>query len=215
MQITYLGHSSFKIKTDTATIITDPYSFSVGLHYPKQKAEIVTISHDHEDHNNREGIVNEDCLFIDAPGEYEIKDIMIHGIRSYHDLSKGEDNGKNTVFVINAEGITLCHLGDLGHPLSAEELKEIGNVDVLFVPVGGVFTINASVAKDIVKKIDPSYVIAMHYKQEGLSEVFANMAPIETFVEELGLEPTNMEKLSVGVGSLPEEMELVLLERKK
>lgn len=215
MNITYLGHSSFRIKSGSTIIVTDPYSFSTGLHFPKQEAAIVTISHKHEDHSYKEGIKNEDCFFVEGPGEYEIKDIMITGIKTFHDNSNGSENGENVIYIFESEGIKVCHLGDLGHVLDVSKIKELENIDVLFVPVGGVFTIDAAKAREVVKKIDPSFVIPMHYKVEGMSEVFKDLASVDEFVNEITIEPKRMEKLNVTDLSIPEEMELVILERKK
>jgi L-ascorbate metabolism protein UlaG (beta-lactamase superfamily) len=211
MNITYIGHSSFKIRTINATLITDPFDSSIGKRFPKSEADIVSISHDHKDHSNREGIKNENCFFIDAPGEYEIKEVMIRAISTFHDNDQGQDRGKNIIFRIQAEGLNICHLGDLGHELSDKILKEIEATDVLMIPVGGVYTIDPSEAAKIVRKIEPSIVLPMHYKQEGLSATFAQLASLSDFANKLDLEPKQEDKLSIREGTLPDEMELIAL----
>lgn len=211
MMITYLGHSSFKIKTTTATVVTDPFDSSIGLKFPKQEADIVTISHEHNDHSNKKGIKNKDCFFIEAPGEYEIKEVLMRGISTFHDNENGEKRGKNTIYLIQAEGLSICHLGDLGHELSDKVIKEIDMTDVLMIPVGGIYTIDPVVAAKICKKIEPSIILPMHYKKDGLSETFADLASLSDFCEKLGLEAQTEEKLNVREGTLPEEMTVINL----
>jgi len=140
MDITWLGHSSFRIKGKLATIVTDPYGASTGLKLPKTEADIVTVSHDHEDHNDLSRIGG-DFKEVLGPGEYEIREVSIFGISSFHDASGGSERGRNTIYTISMDSMRLCHLGDLGHRLTQEHLREIGEVDILFVPVGGVYTI--------------------------------------------------------------------------
>jgi len=124
------------------SIITDPYKKSIGLILPRSSADVVTISHDHDDHNNIKGISNEPFC-IEGPGEYDIKGIFIKGIYSYHDESKGQERGVNTIYVFSAEDLKICHLGDIGqNELTSEQLDKIGNIDILIIPVGGVYTIN-------------------------------------------------------------------------
>ena len=214
MIISYLGHSSFKIKTNTATIIFDPYESNIGLHFPKQEADIVTISHNHSGHNNKAGIKNESCFFIENPGEYEVKEIMIRGFRTYHDSEQGAVKGLNTAYLIQAEGITICHLGDLGHELSEKLLKEFEIADVLMVPVGGLYTLDVTTASKTVHKLEPSIVLPMHYKTDGLITQFDQLATIEDFANKVNLSITKDEKLTVKDGSLPEEMMLYELEVK-
>ena len=164
MDITYLGHSSFKIKGKQASIVTDPYdSEMVGMKFPKVDADIVTISHHHADHDRGDG-VSQVKKIIDGPGEYEISGVSIIGLTSFHDNKKGADRGKNTIYVIEMDNLRLLHLGDLGHVLSENQIKEIGDVDILFVPVGGFYTLDPQVAVEVLKQIGPSIVIPMHYK---------------------------------------------------
>jgi len=162
MLITYLGHSCFKIKTKETTLITDPFDKSVGINPKKIQADIVTVSHQHHDHNNLEMIEGKPLVF-NISGEYESKGIFIYGFASFHDEHEGRDRGPNTIFLIEAEDLRICHLGDLGHLLPDKLIDELNGVDVLMIPVGGVYTINAKEAQEIINKIEPSIVIPMHY----------------------------------------------------
>lgn len=211
MDIIYLGHSSFRIKGKGMTIVTDPYdSAKVGLKYPKVEANIVTISHDHADHNFPSQIEGSPKI-ISGPGEYEIGGVSIFGIPSYHDDKQGQERGQNTIYSLTVDSINLCHLGDLGHKLSQDQIEQIGNIDILFVPVGGVYTINASQAGDVVSSLEPKIAIPMHFKVPGLSY---ELGSVEDFIKELGVEPIRDSKLSATADRLPEQMQLVVLERR-
>jgi len=182
MDITYLGHSAFRIKTKNHTIVTDPYNSSIGLKFPKTEADLVTVSHDHFDHNDLSGLKDYKKVF-NSPGEYEIGGVSVFGIPSFHDNKKGEERGKNTIFVIETEGVTICHLGDLGHLLAEDQIDEIGDVDILLVPVGGTYTISAKEAVDVVQAIDPKIIIPMHYKLPGLK---VDIESCDKFIKEMG-----------------------------
>lgn len=210
MDITYLGHSSFKLKGKGASVVTDPYSNETGLKYPKVEADIVTISHEHPDHNNSTG-VGGDPKIINGAGEYEIGGVSIFGVPSYHDEKGGEERGRNTIYVINIDGVNVCHLGDLGHKLTSTELDEIGTVHVLLIPVGGVYTIDAGQAVEVVSQLEPSIVIPMHYNTPGLKY---ELGSVEDFLKEIGTEPLRDAKFTVTVTTLPETMQVVVLERK-
>lgn len=198
MEITYLGHSSFKIKTKSATVITDPFDpKEVGLKYSGVEGEIVTVSHNHKDHNAIDKVSSIKKV-LEAPGEYEVSGVSLMGYRTYHDGKEGAERGKNTVFVIEAEGLRLVHLGDLGHALSDELVDEIGDVDVLMIPVGGFYTIGPKEATEIVSKIEPYFVIPMHYKVPDLSPSLGdNMLPVEDFLKESGIITENLPKFSL------------------
>lgn len=197
MDISYLGHSSFKIRTKSATIITDPFdSKMVGLKFPSNEADIVTISHAHADHNFVEKISGIKKIF-NGPGEYEISGVSIMGFPSFHDAKEGSERGKNTIYVFEADNLRFCHLGDLGHQLSDDLTEEIGDTDVLMVPVGGFFTIGPKAAVEIISKIEPYFVLPMHYKISGMAAQFDKLEPIETFLKESGLTAESLPKFSV------------------
>ena len=145
MIITYHGHSCFKLKGKRGTVVTDPYDDAVGFSMPRLSADIVTVSHDHFDHNAAgkiSGTARRDNPFVIAePGEYEVGRISVFGTKTYHDSSKGAERGLNTVYTVLIDGMKICHLGDLGHELTADQLDAIGSIDILLCPVGGSFTI--------------------------------------------------------------------------
>ncbi len=214
MDITYLGHSSFRLRGKNATVVTDPYSEEfVGLKFPKHTAaDIVTVSHEHADHNSIAQIEGSPFL-VRGPGEYEIKGVSIVGQPSFHDNEKGAKRGANTIYRIEIDGVSVVHLGDLGHMLTAEEVDSLDGVDVLLVPVGGFYTIDASTAANLVNEIEPSVVIAMHYQRPGLSPKLSDLSPLSVFLKEIGKEGvTPQPKLVVAKDKIPEEMQVVILE---
>ena len=169
MKVTWLGHSCFLLQGEEGiTILLDPFfGDSVGYPLPKLKADMVMISHDHTDHNNaRAGGSNPEVIF--GPGEYSCLGLEIRGIRSFHDQKKGRLRGENTIFCFQLDGIRICHLGDLGHILSPSQVSEIGPVDLLFLPVGGRYTIDSKGADEVMRQIHPSLVVPMHYRTGGL-----------------------------------------------
>ncbi len=209
MDITWLGHSCFRLKGKQATLITDPYPPEVGYSLGKPAAQIVTLSHDHYDHSYSQGITDSPKV-IRAPGEYEISDVLIIGISTFHDSEGGNEKGKNTVYLIDLDEISVCHLGDLGHGLTAGQVEEIDDVDVLLVPVGGVYTINAPMAAALVRQLEPKVVIPMHYKTEALS---FELEPVERFLEEIGARNVQPQaKLSITKSNLPLSTQVILLD---
>jgi L-ascorbate metabolism protein UlaG (beta-lactamase superfamily) len=217
MDITYLGHSSFKIKTKTATVITDPFDPQMtGLKFAPTEGEIITVSHAHRDHNSTDKISGVKKV-VDGPGEYEISGVSIIGYPSFHDKEQGAKRGKNTIFVIEAEGLRLVHLGDLGHAITEDMINEIGDVDVLMIPVGGEFTIGPKEASEIVSKIEPFFVIPMHYMQEGLNkENFVKLEPVDSFLKESGLPTERLPKFSLKKEDILEDQntKAIVLEKK-
>lgn len=213
MDIYPLGHSSFKIKGKTATIVTDPFDQGmVGLKFPKVEADIVTVSHEHKDHN---AVINVDGnpYIIRGPGEYEIKGVHIVGVSVFHDQKMGAERGKNVMYQIIVDGVTLVHLGDLGHKLSTDQAKEIGTCDILFIPVGGYFTIGADIASEVAAQFEPRIIIPMHFKKPGLNPDFDVLSGVDKFLKEMGKEDvTPVSKLSVTKDKLPEDTEVVVLE---
>lgn len=163
MKIRYFGHSCFEFTTDEGTVLlTDPYK-GVGYEMPKNlTADAVFISHGHFDHSNVEGLRTSILLLF--ADDYTVKEVAISGIECYHDPRQGALRGKNIIFKFTAGGMTFCHMGDVGEPCSDELAEKIGAVDVLFVPVGGTYTVDALGAKEYVDKIAPKAVIPMHYK---------------------------------------------------
>jgi L-ascorbate metabolism protein UlaG (beta-lactamase superfamily) len=212
MYITWLGHSSFKlqdkISSDGITLVTDPFDDKLGIKMPKIEADIVTISHDHEDHNNKSAIKGNPFV-IHCAGEYEVKNVAIEGVEVPHDDKDGKERGKVIAYRIDMDDISIAHLSDLGGPLNPKQLETLGNVDVLLVPVGGKFTLDAKKAVEVVSQIEPRIVIPMHYAVPGLK---LDLDPVEKFIKELGVKPRMEDKLKVIKKDLPtEDMELVIL----
>jgi L-ascorbate metabolism protein UlaG (beta-lactamase superfamily) len=209
MEITWLGHSCFKIKGRQATIVTDPYSPDLGYSLGKLNASIVTISHQHPGHSFTAD-VGGNPRAITGPGEYEISNVLVIGVATFHDKDRGKIRGSNTAYLIEIDEISICHLGDLGHVLTDEQVEELGNVDVLLVPVGGVSTIDSPVAAEIVRQLEPKAVIPMHYKTPALSR---KLEPVEAFLKEMGANNiTPQAKLSLTKSSLPISTQVFLLE---
>ena len=169
MKISWLGHSCFKIESDGGKIIvTDPFDEAVGYPLPKAKADVVTVSHDHHDHNHVAAIGGNPAV-VRGPGKKAAAGIEFEGVASYHDDRGGKRRGKNTIFSFEMDGVRICHLGDLGHLLSEEDAAALGDVDVLMIPVGGVYTLDAGGAKKVVGQIRPKVVIPMHFMTPALT----------------------------------------------
>lgn len=211
MDIQWFGHSCFRLRTRGATVITDPCGPETGYEIPHMRADIVTLSHEHEDHNYCRLVTGEPRI-IRRPGEYEIKGVFIIGIPTYHDRKKGQERGKNTIFTFEMDGLRICHLGDLGHVPSQEQIEELSGVSVLLIPVGGGSTVNAAQAAEVVSLLEPNIVIPMHYFTKDLT---MKLDPVSKFLAEMGQEGVKpQEMLQVQAGNLPEETQIVLLEYK-
>lgn len=210
MTITWYGQSCFRIESKEGSILIDPFSKETGLKVPKIKDDLVLVSHDHIDHNNTEGI-NPEAFLINSPGEYEKQGIFVQGISSFHDKVEGKERGLNTIFRIRTEDMNICHLGDFGESgLSEIQSTEIGDVDVLMIPVGGTYTIDYKEAIELIGTIEPKIIIPMHYKIPGL---VYDMDGVDKFVKELGLTPEKLDKFKIVKKNLPaEEMKLVVFQ---
>jgi len=209
MDISWLGHSCFRLKGSRATVITDPYSAGLGYSLGKPTARIVTVSHEHPGHCYVEGVGGQPRV-VSRPGEYEISDVLIIGIATFHDREGGKKRGKNTVYLMEIDEVAVCHLGDLGHVLTSEQIEDIGNVDVLLLPVGGVSTLNAPMAAEVVRQLEPKVVIPMHYKTPALNR---ELEPVDRFLKEIGAKQVSSQpKLSVTKSNLPLTSQVFLLD---
>lgn len=213
--ITFNGHSCFTIKSAGGqAIVIDPFDpEAAGIKLQKLSANLLLITHSHSDHNYSAGVNPDGEMFtLTGPGEYEIGGSLIRGVNSYHDESKGSERGRNTIYVINVDGVNICHLGDLGQKkLTEAQMEDIGDVDVLMVPVGGVFTIDAKDATEIIAQIEPKIVVPMHYKEDGLKY---ELATLDEFVKQMGLASVEpVKKLTVKKDRLPEELQVVVIEK--
>lgn len=203
-----MGHSCFLIRGKEKTIITDPCHPDLGYRLGEPEADIVTISHSHPGHSYIEGVAN-DPRQIRIPGEYEIGGTVITGVASFHDNRKGEVRGKNTIYVIEMDGVTLCHLGDLGHPLESHLIEELGDIGVLFLPVGEVSTIPIDTAMEIVRQLEPPIVVPMHYKTEAFT---GNLSPVSKFLDTMRIKDLEARpKLSITSSSLLGSTQIVVL----
>ncbi|MBI2042430.1 MAG: MBL fold metallo-hydrolase [Candidatus Nealsonbacteria bacterium] len=188
MHISWHGQSFFQIvaaraKGETVSIAVDPFDETIGLKVPSVSADILLITHSHYDHSNKKAIKG-DPFLIEGPGEYEIKDVSIKGISSFHDEKEGKERGINTIYTIEVEDMRLCHLGDFGQKeLTADQLEKIGDIDILMTPVGGTFTIDAKGANKIISQIEPRIVIPMHY---GLPNLKIKLDGVDKFLKEMG-----------------------------
>ncbi len=200
MRIVWHGHACFEIE-DTATIVTDPHDGkSIGIKAPVVKADIVMVSHDHFDHNSVR-VVKGNFVTVTEPGHREIKGVEIDGIETYHDEEGGAKRGANILYRFHMNGITYCHCGDLGHLLDKEQIESLGDIDVLFIPVGGVFTIDGDKARNVVSDIDPGIAIPMHFRLGGLS---LSVQTVENFLD--GLPKERILRVGNEVQVYPEDL---------
>ena len=214
-KIYWAGQSCFQIslsnsKDNSAEVVIDPYS-DIGLKLPRLSADIVMVTHDHPDHNNI-GAVNGSPFVIQGPGEYEIKEVFIRGIPSFHDDKEGKERGSNTIYIFESENMKFCHLGDLGQSqLSDEQMEKIDSVDVLMIPIGGVYTISANAAQKIISQIEPKIVIPMHYKIPGLKVELDELSKFLKIMGKNAIEP--VDKLTLKFSLLPKEgaMEIIVM----
>jgi L-ascorbate metabolism protein UlaG (beta-lactamase superfamily) len=212
MDITWFGQSCFRLKGKTTTLVIDPFSpEAIGVKLPKDiSAPLVLSSHSHPDHNSFEQ-VKETLLIATGPGEYEYGGVMVTGVKTFHDDQNGAERGTNTVYHILIDGINIVHLGDLGHLLTEEQVSEIGSCDIVMIPVGGLFTIDAGLAAKVVAQLEARIVIPMHYKIEGLK---FDLAPVEEFLKEMGAESVEpLPKLTITRDKLPDETQVVVLSK--
>jgi len=212
MIITWQGHSCFKIQDkigpEGIVVVTDPFGKEVGPKVPNFEADIITVSHDHHDHNNI-GALRGNPYIIKSAGEYDVKGVMVEGIASYHDDKEGKERGNNIIYRIEFDDISVVHLGDLGHVLDNAQLEKLAGTDILLIPVGGKYTIDAKKAVEVIAQIEPRLVIPMHYKTKD-SKI--DIDDVDKFIKELGVAPTYEEKLKISKKELPsEDMELVIL----
>lgn len=216
MKIQYLGHSCFRLIESTGTtIITDPYK-GIGYELPKGlKADAVTVSHGHYDHNNT-GVIGGYPRIIDKEGFYELPGVGITGIKSYHDDRGGALRGENIIYKFGMDGLEICHLGDLGEECSSELLEMILPVNILLIPVGGTYTINAEQAKEYVDRIMPEIVIPMHYKTRSLTLDIDKADAFLNLFDDEETEISEKNTLEFSRDDLTEEKtKIILMERMK
>lgn len=209
MEITLLGHNCFRLRGREVTLITDPFVPPEGS--LRVSADIVTVSHDAAAPNGATDVEGSPRM-VRGPGEYEIKGVLITGVGAFRDAEGGKVHGRNTVYTIGMDDLRLCHLGDLGHVLSADHVEEIGTVDVLFVPIGGSRHITAAQAAEVINQLEPSIVVPMDWADASGQSSGA----LEKFCHEMGkkdVEP--QQRLTVSKGSLPSETQVMVLEARR
>lgn len=218
MDIYWYGQACFKLKGKNASVVIDPYDPEfTGLKLPKDlQADVVLTTHAHQDHNNSGAVGKSPSgtlpMAFSEPGEYEVAAVVITGINSFHDSSEGSERGLNTIFHLLFDNLDIVHLGDLGQrELTEKQIAEIGQTDILLIPVGSVYTIDAKAAANIVAQLEPRIIIPMHYKIEGLKFELEGVA---NFLKEMGAENALPQpKLSITKERLPEEPQVVVLSK--
>jgi L-ascorbate metabolism protein UlaG (beta-lactamase superfamily) len=210
MKIKWLGHAAFLITSESGTkIITDPYAPDERLHYGeiREAADIVTVSHDHFDHSNVAAVRGNPQVI---RGTAEVKGIKFKTISSYHDKAEGKERGNNRIFCFEVDGIRVCHLGDLGHPLTDKQAAEMGRVDVLFLPVGGFYTIDAVIASRVSDRLKPRVVIPMHFKN---SKCNFPISGVEEFLKgKKEVSQPGSSEIDLRADSLPAETRIMVLQ---
>lgn len=212
MKVKWFGHACFLLTSDNGVkIVTDPFDDTIGYELPEVEADIVTSSHNHYDHNNKD-IIKGDFLFLNKPGTFSSKGIEITGITTYHDEVKGNARGTNIIFKYNIDGIQVCHCGDLGHVLAVEQISELGRVDILLIPVGGTYTVDAEKATEVVKQLNPSITIPMHFKTEALA---FKIDGVDNFLNAGGdWERAGLQELEINRDNLSEYSKILVLDYK-
>ncbi len=211
MEITALGHAGFRIRAKDVTIVIDPPSSEFGFSLKGITADIVCITHNHPGHNNAQGVGGAPRI-LRGPGEYEIGGALSTGLRAFPDNQHGAERGGNTIYIIHLEDITICHMGDLGHPLVAAQKLEVAGSDILMIPVGGHTTIDAKIAAEIIGEIEPAIVIPTHYV-EGMGKMApVPLDPVEKFYQVMGMTVSEpLTKLTVTRSTIPAQTQITLL----
>ncbi len=209
MEITYLGHSAFRLRGREVTVVTDPFPPDIGLDMGKISADIITVSHSSPNHSFVDGVAGTPRV-VNGPGEYEISEVLIAGVATEAEPGKGPIN---TAYVMHLDDLTVCHLGDLDSTLTDSQLEGIGDIDVLFVPVGGQRTLAPAKAAEVVAQLEPRVVIPMHYTLGDTT--VQGLAPVDQFIREMGAKDFVPEtRVSVTRSSLPSEVKVTVLQPK-
>ena len=199
MNIKWLGQATFVIES-TSTLVTDPYNPMLGKLPKDLAAAVVTVSHAHPDHNYTRGVGGQPRI-IEQTGNFSVGGFDLKGVAAFHDDKQGKKRGSNVLYVIRAEYMTLCHLGDLGHSLSAQQVAEIGAVDLLMIPVGGFVTIGPQQAVEVVAQLTPKLVLPMHYKAKK-SFIPLPFAGVDKFTSALGWDVEEVDTLTIDRSTL-------------
>ena len=214
VRVLWHGHSCFELHGKSVTVVTDPFK-GVGIPEPKASADIVLVSHGHRDHNNVKPVLGKDGEVLESfTGIKEVKGLTVKGVATFHDNSKGSRRGKNSVYTFGLDGVQFCHLGDLGHELTSSTVEDIGKPDVLFVPVGGFFTIGPETATIVCKKLNPKIIVPMHYRMSGLRAriMFGFLKTVDDFLKgKNNVERTQGPSINIDADTLPNETKIIVL----
>lgn len=209
MDVTWLGHGCFRLRGRSAAVVTDPFPPSLGPRLSRLEADLVTVSHAHENHSYLQAVISRPYV-IEGPGEYEVGGVGVLGLNTYHDSTGGTERGRNTLYVIELDDVRVCHLGDLGHRLADDDLEAIGTVDVLLAPVGGGTSLSAPLAAEVVRQVEPRVVVPMHYSHPTIKK---DLEPVDRFLKEMGVVgPEPQAKLTIQASSGEFETRVVVLE---
>ena len=210
MRIKWLGHSCFLITNKRGiNILTDPFDDTLGYKMTKEKVNIITISHEHYDHNNTMGIKGKPAV-LKGTVNRDTHKMLFKGVPSYHDSVYGKHRGNNTIFVIETDDMVLCHLGDLGHVLENRQLEEIGRIDILFIPVGGYYTLNHLQADQVIEQLKPKIVLPMHYKTDAIKW---SIDPLSFFLDKKdNIKIIGENSFEIEAVTLPEKTTIYLLD---
>jgi len=211
MELTWLGHSCFRLRGKDATLITDPAAPSTGYSLGRLSADIVTISHAHPGHSYVRAVSGEPKV-VDGPGEYEIEQVLITGVQTYHDAEHGKRLGRNTAYLITMDDVQICHLGDLGDALDDRAQEALNGADVLLVPVGGGNALDAERAVEVIAQIEPRLIVPMHYATPAYKPNGSVLDPVDKFCREMGVEVAEPQpKVVITRATLPTEPTVMLL----
>lgn len=211
MEINWYGHACFRLKDRNLAVVCDPYDKTIGLTLPKLKSDLVTLSHNAPGHSYAEGVKEWRKVFT-GPGEYEVDGVFITGVASAHGKNAEGHADPNTIFIFEFPEMTVAHLGDLGHVLTEAQVEAMPNIDVLLIPVGGRYTLDAAMAAEVISIIEPRIVIPMHYRMEGTPE---HLDSLDRFLKEMGLPtPEPVSVLRITKAQLPEETQIVVMDIK-
>ena len=210
MKVKWLGHAAFTITADDGTrIITDPYAAGGELSYGDiaESADIVTVSHDHFDHNNVAAVGGNPAIVRGTTG---VKGISFRGVPTYHDEAAGKKRGNNTIFCFEIDGVKVCHLGDLGHPLNERQAAELGEIDLLLIPVGGFFTIDAVTASQLCERLKPRVIIPMHYRNKKCAFPISD---VDEFLQgKKNVSRLDASEVKLKSGELPADTRIIVLQ---
>ena len=205
MDISWLGHSCFRLRGQGAAVVTDPFSDSVGFAMPNVNASMVTVSNAHPHHSNADAVQGKPFV-VSGPGEYEVGGVFVLGLST---APANEADGPNTVYLMEMDGVAICHLGDLSRPLLSSQVEQLRDVQVLMVPAGGRCTLPAPQIADVISRLSPRLVVPMHYDAPGLA---VELGPLAPFIQELGIdEPLRQQRLVVTPNNLPPSLQMVIM----